>query len=334
MDDYESAAAALRVPISGDPSPLNLVRFATLAANGHNTQPWLFSVEPSAITILPDLKRQTAVVDPDDHHLYASLGCAAENLSIAAAAHGRPSEMTYQPGGHGAIQVDLGAGSANRSELYEAIPKRQSTRSVYDGRKVPAEDLRKLEAAAATEDVNLTLITDESRMAQVRDFVVAGNSAQMDDPAFVQELKDWIRFNPASALYTRDGLFSACSGNPTIPAWFGRMMFGRFFTKDGENEKYVEHIKSSAGIAIFTGAREDREHWVKVGRSFQRFALQATALGIRHAHINQPIEVPSIRTEFASWLGAPDARPDLVVRFGYAPALPMSMRRSATSVVV
>lgn len=43
-----------------------------------------------------------------------------------------------------------------------------------------------------------------------------------------------------------------------------------------------------------------------MGRSFQRFALQATILGIRNAHINQPIEVPFVRPEFARWLGAAD----------------------------
>jgi hypothetical protein len=94
-----------------------------------------------------------------------------------------------------------------------------------------------------------------------------------------------------------------------------------FFTKDTENDEYRDHIRSSARIAVFTGAGEDPVHWTKVGQSFQRFALQATALGIRNAHINQPVEVPGLRTEFARWLGVPDRRPDLVVWFGRGRAL-------------
>ena len=85
---------------------------------------------------------------------------------------------------------------------------------------------------------------------------------------------------------------------------------------------------------MFVGDRADPQHWIKVGRSFQRFALQATALGIRTAHVNQPIEVPSVRSEFARWLGMPDARPDLVIRFGRAPAMPMSLRRPVSAVLV
>ena len=65
-----------------------LIRAATLAPSSHNTQCWKFGLEPDAITILPDLTRRCPAVDPDDHHLYVSLGCAAENIVQAAAANG------------------------------------------------------------------------------------------------------------------------------------------------------------------------------------------------------------------------------------------------------
>lgn len=333
MDKYADAAARLREVIGENPTQLEFVRFATLAANGHNTQPWKFDLAASSTSILPDLSRRTEVVDPDDHHLYVSLGCAAENYMLAAAAHGRPTEFAYDPDGDGRIDLRSEDGAEVRGDLYEAIPARQSTRSDYDGRKVTASDLRKLEAAAALEGVNTSLFVDDGDLEDILEFVVAGNSLQMDDPAFVKELKDWLRFNPGSALRTGDGLFSACSGNPVISTWFGNVMFGRFFKKDAENEKYAGQLRSSSGVAVFTGNIEDQAHWVQVGRSFQRFALQATALGIRHSHINQPVEAPSIRPEFASWLGAPDRRPDLVIRFGYAPPLPMSMRRPVSAVI-
>jgi hypothetical protein len=60
-----------------------LVHYATLAASSHNTQPWRFEIGSDNIALLPDFTRRCAAVDPDDHHLFASLGCAAENLLIA-----------------------------------------------------------------------------------------------------------------------------------------------------------------------------------------------------------------------------------------------------------
>ena len=85
---YTEAMARLRSPLDGGGDITELIRLATLAANSHNTQPWRFRVLENAIHITPDFSRRTPAVDPDDHHLYASLGCAAENLAIAAAAKG------------------------------------------------------------------------------------------------------------------------------------------------------------------------------------------------------------------------------------------------------
>eukprot|EP01042_Synura_sphagnicola_P015453 gene15453-19562_t len=80
---YDRLASSLRKPLSVPPDRLDLVRYASLAANGHNTQPWRFALASSSITLLPDFSRRTPAVDPDDHHLFVSLGCACENLSLA-----------------------------------------------------------------------------------------------------------------------------------------------------------------------------------------------------------------------------------------------------------
>ena len=333
LDDYEAAIARQRETLSAEPALSDLVRYATLAANGHNTQPWRFRLDGRQVSILPDLSRRTEVVDPDDHHLYVSLGCAAENLLIAAGAHGMPGALQVSRAGETSIDIDLGAGPSRAGSLYDAIPARQSTRSLYDGRPIAADHLKLLEAAVRQDGVSVRFFTDAGDLEKILEFVTAGNSAQMNDPAFIRELKDWLRFSPANAVARGDGLFAPCSGNPAMPEWIGGRMFDMVFTEAGENDKYAAHIRSSAGIAVFTGDKADHEHWIRVGRSFERFALQATALGIRNAHINQPIEVPEIRPQFAAWLGDADARPDLVVRFGYAPALPMSLRRPVDRII-
>ncbi len=333
MDGYEDEVARQRQLLSGDPGLQGLIRMATLAANGHNTQPWRFRLGAGSVGILPDTSRRTPVVDPDDHHLFVSLGCAAENLVIAGAALGQGAEVSIGEGREPSIEIALSSAQPGAQDLYRAIPLRQSTRSLYDGQPVSVEDLALLEAAARIEGVLVLIFTEPADLESILDFVVAGNTVQMDDPAFMRELVDWLRFSPRRAIETGDGLFSACSGNPVLPDWLGRRLFPAVFTKGAENDKYRAQIRSSAGVAVFVGAQEDPQHWIRVGRSYERFALQATALGIRTAHLNQPVEVPSIRPEFARWLGMPDARPDLVIRFGRAPELPMSLRRPVEAVL-
>jgi hypothetical protein len=273
------------------------------------------------------------VVDPDDHHLYASLGCAAENLSIAAAATGRPGATRFDDAGDGAVVFEFSSGARTASALFDAIPQRQSTRMEYDGNTASAADVSTLAAAASVPGVDVVLITDRPQLDRVRDLIVAGNTAQLADAAFLRELKQWIRFNPRDALAAGDGLYGGCSGNPTLPAWLGPIMFDMAFQTQAENDKIARQMRSSAGVAVFVAAQSDRAHWVRAGQACQRFALQATALGMKHAFLNQPTEVSKLRPDLAALVGLPGRRPNLLMRFGYGPTMPMSPRRPVEAVL-
>ncbi len=334
MEAYATAVATMRRRPTAAPETRDLIRYATLAASGHNTQPWLFRPDDAGITIVPDLQRRTPVVDPDDHHLWVSLGCAAENLTLAAGAAGRAGAMEFDPAGGGGVRFSFGTGHGGDQALFEAIPRRQSTRADYDGSGVAASDLRQLRAAAAIPGVALVLVSERPPMNQLRDLILAANTTQMGDPAFVAELKRWLRFSPNAALRTGDGLFSAAGGQPPLPDWLGPWLFDRVFTVKAETARYDRQIASSAGIAVFAGAAADPAHWVQVGRACQRFALQATALGLTCAFLNQPVEVPEFRADLAALVGLPGRRPDIVLRFGRGTPLPFSARRPLAAMML
>lgn len=330
--DMAAYAAALRQDLPVTPGAHDLIRFATLAANSHNTQAWRFRESPSGIDILPDPTRATPVVDPDDHHLFISLGGAAENLTLAMAARGQGGEVAFDPTA-GTLSLPYGTTRATDTALFDAIPARQSTRSDYDGSPVSPAALGLLAAAAAMPGVDLILITAPDQIVRLSDLVVAANTAQIADPAFVAELKRWLRFSPRAAISTGDGLYSAASGSLALPEWLGPRLFDAVFTAKSENDKVARQIASSAGLAVFAGAAADREPWVQVGRASQRFALQATALGLKCAYLNQPVEVAGFRADLAALVGLPGRRPDLLMRFGRGPAMPYSARRPAEAVM-
>jgi hypothetical protein len=333
-DHFESTARALRRPLSESAEPVTLlqefVRCATLAPNGHNTQPWMFDLSPDRISIRPDFSRRTPVVDPDDHHIWVGLGCATENMVIAAAALGKHADVKVHP--H-EIRVTFDSGPSSPSPLVEAIFQRQCTRADYDGQPLANDVLKDLERAADRSGVQLLLLTERARIEGVIEYVTQANSAQMRDPAFVSELKRWIRFDDSQAVSTGDGLSARSSGNPTLPSWLGGPLFSLFFREKSENDRYAKQLRSSAAVAVFVGAHSEPANWFEVGRTYEHFALAATALGIRTAFVNQPIEVPTVRSPFAGWLGIGSQRPDLVVRLGRGPQLPYSLRRPVAAVI-
>jgi hypothetical protein len=335
--EYEAISQESGQVLPASPDSLEFIRYATLAPNGHNTQPWLFRATAGAIEILPDFSRATPVVDPDNHHLFASLGCAAENLVIAAQARGRAGELAFTGSPSNTIRIDIAQASslanAGTSHLLEAIVRRQSTRVPFDGRQAPPDVLARLEAASRVTGVELHLLTG-NKMEAVLELLIAGNSRQMDNPAFIAELRHWLRFNPRAAARTRDGLYSACSNNPVLPTWLGSIMFKVAFSKEGENRKYVEQVRTSSGIAVFVAPTNDQAGWVAAGRSCQRFALQAVADGLKTSFINQPTEDLKARKELQTLLGIGSRRPNLVMRFGYGPEMPRSLRRPPQSVLL
>lgn len=316
--------------IDRDPRPL--VHYATLAASSHNTQPWRFRCQSGRITVAADLSRRCPAVDPDDHHLYASLGCAVENLLLAAAAAGRRGTVSFDASA-AAVHVDFESGPAIRSALFEAIPTRQCTRTEYEERTLSRSELAAIEAVGSGGGVSLRLITNALERDQVAQYVMQGNIAQFADAAWKRELRDWIRFSATEAEASGDGLFGPVMGSPKAPRWLGEI-FARFMmSAKSQNYRDLHNIRRSGAVAVFISEHDDPRHWFEAGRCYQRVALQANALGLRSAFINQPVEVAALRGEFARYLGVSGGRVDLVIRLGRGPRMPYSLRRPLESVM-
>lgn len=81
----------------GGAGPLSLVASAILAANPHNTQPWLFVVNPNRIDLIAAINRNIGAIDLYLREMYEGLGCALENLVLAAEAKGYTYNLKLMP---------------------------------------------------------------------------------------------------------------------------------------------------------------------------------------------------------------------------------------------
>lgn len=309
-----------------------LVRYATLAASGHNTQPWTFAISDQAIEIPPDYSRHLPAVDPSDRELWISLGCALENLLVSAHAAGYAADVTY-PDAADFIRVGLTADIPQSGALFAAIPLRQNTRSIYDGQPVPSADLNQLQALALEPGVVLHVVASPNERATVLEYVHQGNLRQYADKAFVDELIRWVRFNKKEALASLDGLYSRCSGNPEAPRWLGQIVVsGTKPTQQADAD--AKKLRSSPGALVIASATDSKTAWVRTGQVYERMALTMTSLNIKSAFLNQPIEVAAVRGQFQNAIGLGVALPQLLVRFGYADATPRSLRRPVEQVIM
>jgi len=100
----------------------DLVRQATLAHSSHDTQCWRFQIAEKSISIAPDFARRCPVVGPEDHHLFVSLGCAAQNMVHPALATGLHADPPLHPAGDGGIHVEVEPTQRRVSPCFRRLP--------------------------------------------------------------------------------------------------------------------------------------------------------------------------------------------------------------------
>lgn len=337
---YAAAAretwSATEIPVASSAIACReVIRYASLAPSIRNAQPWNFRARAAELFIHPDFRRRVPLADPCDEQLFIALGAAAENASIAARAFGLHGEVAYYPQGRGGLKVDLSAAPRIApSALFHAIPRRQSSRGLYDGRSPSVRELEILEHCAADLGVSVVLITDEARLERVRELVRAADLLRSADRQYLAELKQWIRFNDRDALQRRDGLLARSAGHLSTPRWFGASVFDFIMRRNALSAQHANRVRSSGGVAILFGGGRDPRHWTAVGRACERFLLRATVLNLRVAMVSAPIEVRATRLDLGAEFGSPSSLPDAMIRFGYGTPSLRSLRRPLYQVIL
>lgn len=310
-----------------------LVSKATKAPSGHNTQPWCFRQNESAVEIHPDFDRRLPVVDSDDRELFVSLGCAAENLCLAAQNIGYESSVAV--GDTGVIAVALTEGvDVKSSPLFEQIDLRQTNRSIYTGEEIALDALKRLQAIRSEDGVSVHYYARQTKQFNdIEQYVLRGNTHQMQNEAFKAELKSWMRFNKKHQDQTLDGLSYAVFGAPNVPRWMAEPIMAMAINAKTQNKADREKIASASHLVLFTTRENSRREWVNLGRTLQRFLLTATELGIAHAYLNQPNEEPEIAAEMAKTLDLDGEYPTVLLRVGYGEQQAYSRRRPIGDVI-
>ncbi len=346
--------------VSGSPH-FALVRAAILAASPHNTQPWLFKVSDSAIELYIDTGRNTGSLDPYLREEHIGIGCALENLMLAAAANGYHATATLFPGKLGAIpaeperqllaRVDLDPDKRVETEFNDAIPHRHTNRSEFLPRSpLPPQFIDALRGLASSEPgVKIFLFTADAERRKIVQISSAANSQIYSDPAVDRGAERWIRTDWSAVQKHRDGIplddfvLSPVATDiaKMMPLWMLKWAASR-----GSMKEYSKLMLSAPLIGVLAVEdRYDREICLLAGRIWQRAHLLATARGVAGRPCNEAVEMidyekatgrpPQRARLLGELLGDATWQPTFVFYMGY-PTLTASPspRRSAEAVTL
>jgi hypothetical protein len=333
--------------------PLALVRAAILAANPHNSQPWLFKITESRVDLFADLRRNLGTVDPDLREMHIGIGCALENLLLAARANGYDAQVTLFPDvadATHAARVDLSAGEPQDSALYAAIPHRHTNRGPYAAdRAVAADVLADLATLGDDGAVRVFWFASDPGRGLVGTLIIDATEAIIADREQSQDSGKWLRFDWDDVQAKRDGLTVDAQGDSPVFRAVAKILpplsleridqFWLAATRD-------THVATAAAFGILAiRDRRDNAQRVAAGRLWQRVQLSGAARGLAMQPLNQVTEradrevsrglAPVFGNRLRALLGDPDWHGVMPFRLGYPrrPALP-SPRRPAEAVIV
>jgi hypothetical protein len=277
--------------------PMALVSAAILAANAHNTQPWLFEVSEARIDLFADRSRDIGAVDPLLREMYISLGCALENLLLSARANGYEYSLTLAPDRSDpthAARVDLSPGGEDISPLYEAIPDRHTNRYAYDtSRPVPPETLDALGALGEDDsEVEVFWFATAAERRKVGGLLVESTKGIIaDDEQSYDNGPKWLRHDQDAIQRHRDGLTLDIQGTSTFDLVAGKMLPEP--SEQSSNEFWLRAIverqaptAAAFGILAVSDDRDDAQR-LKAGILWQRMHLWATTRGLAMQPMNQ-----------------------------------------------
>jgi hypothetical protein len=257
------------------------------AANAHNTQPWLFELGTDRIDLFADISRSMGTMDPLRREMVVSLGCALENLALAARANGlEPTiELLPVPADETHVaRVELSPGPQEPSVLYLAIPDRHTDRAAYDtARPVEASTLEELAGLNDEPDVSIVWITDPGPMRSFGELTVRATEAIVADPEQAADDYAWYRFDWDEIQAMKDGITFDASGATPMMRSLVKLIPTPSIETSGDGWVTVtrdRHVATAAAFGFVTASdRGDDRQRLLAGRLYQRLHLSLTSRG-------------------------------------------------------
>lgn len=250
-----------------------LLRYAILAPSNRNSQPWAFSVRGNQVHLIADFRRDQPVADPDRRELYISLGCALENLLVAAEHFGFRHGIAYFPErGHDELVATVlfapgGVPSDARSgATLAAILRRHNDNGVFRPAPVPEQFRLRLMACCVEPELRVHLTDDRHFRRWIDALTREADHVEFANPAFRKELGYWIG----------QGVF----GEPPVMARMERAAVSRINLAEPVARQDHAIVESAALLGLLSATGDSHFVHVRAGQLFERLWLTATAMGV------------------------------------------------------
>jgi molybdopterin/thiamine biosynthesis adenylyltransferase/nitroreductase len=277
-----------------------LVEGAVRAPSFGNTQPWRFVYAEGALQVHHDPTRSGGATDEFGRQMACiAIGAALENIEILAGAGGQATTMALFPAsGDPTLVAELRfaarPGGPQQDPLVEEIGRRVTNRRPGIRPHLTPVHTQVLASAARERGAKLQLCNERQLLDALAQVLADGERLRMLCPALHAELMQSLRWTPAEAEQSRDGM--PIDSYATSPADVAILQLARSpqvsrLLRDvgggsGLAATVAPTIASSAAVGLLTIPGTDSAAFVRGGRAMQQMWLTASALGLALHPIN------------------------------------------------
>ena len=317
-----------------------IIYYASLAGNSHNTQPWYVEiVNDSLLYLKADFSRKLHIVDPDARGLFISLGAFIENLELAAGSLGYKADIEISAQHKNDTNVaTIHLSKSHKSEYnLSRIENRRTIRTPFHSTEISKEHLKSLISNNDSEVIYFSSSSEEGKYIAVE--TLAAYTQQAQDDQAKQELANWMRFSNSEVEIYRDGLTTSGMGITGFGGFFVRSFYKPedsmkdSFINSGI-EKAKEQTENCGGWLVIIQNEDSPERWIKTGKLYERLNLVCRDMMIGFHPMNQMIEEDNFEKNANEHLSLPGVL-QFVARIGYVDEYPPanSVRRSVKEII-
>lgn len=288
-----------------------ILSYAILAPSTHNSQPWLFKIKSDSIEIYSDPAIQIKEADPKGRDLYISLGCAIENMAMAAKYLGIFKNLIYRVGEMPNLVAELffedkRIKNESYRSIFDTIPKRVNARGLFTPMAVPPDVFQKFTAISkeyGNGKLTLHFITGKEDIKKIAKLTAEGLKIAYKSSSFRKEMSQWVR---NSLTRKKDGIPGYSLRMPFLISFIFPYLVRMFDI--GKKLGFLNYISlaSAPAIAIITSRGETREDWLDTGRLAERLMLEAQSRGMHTSIFVASLEVGDLYKEVQKVLGTTD----------------------------
>ena len=316
-----------------------LIATAARAPSVHNTQPWRFKIDHSAIELHSDPRRKLRV-DPVGREMLISCGAALFGLRLAIRSLGYQPVVELLPDPvRLRLLARVTAGAAEPMTVMErqmltAVPHRHTHRGGFASDPLPAGLLAGLQHDALAEGATLEMVDRGIAYQRLADVVSTAGRRLDLDPRARAEIRRWSR---SMASQARDGV-PAHAFPATVEGRPGRQS-GRLRQRDFDLGRGLGQLlaggpdpSAPAVTAVLLTPGDGRADWLRAGQALHRLLLHAASKWVFASLYTQPLEAAAIRALIRDRLGLPSP-PQMLLQLGMAHTAHATARRPPDEVI-